>query len=164
MLYKTVYDSPLGPISLVASDKGLRGAWFEGQKYFERGLEEVPSLTSHVHLEKASHLLDKYFAGQEVKLEQLSLDLVGTDFQQRVWACLLAIPTGQTTTYGALAKELQVRSGQAVGGAVGRNPISILVPCHRVLSSTGKLTGYAGGLDRKIWLLRHENPQFEVRT
>ena len=159
MLYKKIYQSPLGPMSLVASEKGLRGAWFEGQKYFERGLEEEPVLADHVHLERARHLLDQYFAGQAVDLAQLQLDLIGTDFQQRVWACLLAIPAGQTTTYGHLARQLQVCSSQAVGGAVGRNPISILVPCHRVLNQKGQLTGYAGGLDKKIWLLQHENPE-----
>lgn len=163
MLYKKIYQSPLGPMSLVASDRGLRGAWFEGQNYFERGLDEAPQLSSHPVLEQASQLLNHYFLGEQVDFSLLPLESVGTIFQQQVWQALQAIPAGQTTTYGQLAKQLGIQSGQAIGGAVGRNPYAIIVPCHRVLGSSGRLTGYAGGLDKKIWLLQHENPEYEVK-
>ncbi|MGU7978176.1 methylated-DNA--[protein]-cysteine S-methyltransferase [Streptococcus suis] len=163
MLYKQIYHSPLGPMSLMASDKGLRGAWFEDQKFFERGLNEKAILAPHPILDQTSLLLDAYFSGQDVDFTGLPLEAIGTKFQEKVWALLKEIPHGQTTSYGQLAQQLDIRSGQAVGGAVGRNPYSVIVPCHRVLDQKGQLTGYAGGLDKKIWLLRHENPQFEVK-
>ncbi|MGQ7656734.1 methylated-DNA--[protein]-cysteine S-methyltransferase [Streptococcus suis] len=163
MLYKQIYHSPLGPMSLIASDKGLRGAWFEDQKFFERGLNEKAILAPHPILDQTSLLLDAYFSGQDVDFTGLPLEAIGTEFQEKVWALLKEIPRGQTTSYGQLAQQLGVCSGQAVGGAVGRNPYSVIVPCHRVLNQKGQLTGYAGGLDKKIWLLRHENPEFEVK-
>ncbi|HFI0254558.1 TPA: methylated-DNA--[protein]-cysteine S-methyltransferase [Streptococcus suis] len=163
MYVKNIYQSPLGPMSLVTSDKGLRGTWFEGQKYFERGLDEKPVLGSHPILNSTRLLLDAYFSGEQVDFSDLPLEPVGTDFQEKVWRLLKEIPHGQTTNYGRLAQQLGLGSGQAVGGAVGRNPYSIIVPCHRVLNQKGQLTGYAGGLDKKIWLLQHENPHFEVK-
>ncbi|HFI0794652.1 TPA: methylated-DNA--[protein]-cysteine S-methyltransferase [Streptococcus suis] len=163
MYVKTIYQSPLGAMSLVAGDKGLRGAWFEGQKYFEAGLNEEVVLGSHPILNSTRLLLDAYFSGEQVDFSDLPLEPVGTDFQEKVWALLKEIPHGQTTSYGQLAQQLGVYSGQAVGGAVGRNPYSIIIPCHRVLNQKGQLTGYAGGLDKKIWLLQHENPYFEVK-
>ncbi|NQO33363.1 methylated-DNA--[protein]-cysteine S-methyltransferase [Streptococcus suis] len=163
MYVKTIYQSPLGPMSLVASDRGLRGAWFEDQKYFERGLNEKAILAPHHILDQTSLLLDAYFLGQDVDFSSLPLEAIGTEFQEKVWALLKEIPHGQTTSYGQLAQQLGLRSGQAVGGAVGCNPYSIIVPCHRVLNQKGQLTGYAGGLDKKIWLLQHENPRFEVK-
>ncbi|MFM0585565.1 methylated-DNA--[protein]-cysteine S-methyltransferase [Streptococcus suis] len=163
MLYKQIYHSPLGPMSLMASDKGLRGAWFEDQKFFERGLNEKAILAPHPILDQTSLLLDAYFSGQDVDFTSLPLEAIGTEFQEKVWALLKEIPHGQTTSYGQLAQQLGLRSGQAVGGAVGRNPYSVIVPCHRVLNQKGQLTGYAGGLDKKIWLLQHENPEFEVK-
>ncbi|HFU4058882.1 TPA: methylated-DNA--[protein]-cysteine S-methyltransferase [Streptococcus suis] len=163
MYVKTIYHSPLGAMSLVASDRGLRGAWFEDQKYFERGLRVEPVLDSHPILEQTSLLLDAYFSGQDVDFSSLTLEAIGTEFQEKVWALLKEIPHGQTTSYGQLSQKLGVCSGQAVGGAVGRNPYSVIVPCHRVLNQKGQLTGYAGGLDKKIWLLQHENPYFEVK-
>ncbi|MCK3942811.1 methylated-DNA--[protein]-cysteine S-methyltransferase [Streptococcus suis] len=163
MYVKNIYQSPLGPMSLVASDRGLRGAWFEGQKYFERGLDEKPVLGSHPILNSTRLLLDAYFSGEQVDFSDLPLEPVGTDFQEKVWRLLKEIPHGQTTNYGRLAQQLGLGSGQAVGGAIGRNPYSIIVPCHRVLNQKGQLTGYAGGLDKKIWLLQHENPHFEVK-
>ncbi|CYU83083.1 methylated DNA-protein cysteine methyltransferase [Streptococcus suis] len=150
-------------MSLVTSDKGLRGAWFEDQKYFERGLNEKAILAPHHILDQTSLLLDAYFSGQDVDFTSLPLEAIGTEFQEKVWALLKEIPHGQTTSYGQLAQQLGLCSGQAVGGAVGRNPYSVIVPCHRVLNQKGQLTGYAGGLDKKIWLLQHENPRFEVK-
>ncbi|MBY5000899.1 methylated-DNA--[protein]-cysteine S-methyltransferase [Streptococcus suis] len=163
MYVKSIYQSPLGSMSLVASDKGLRGVWFEGQKYFEAGLNKEVVLGSHPLLDSTRLLLDAYFSGEQVDFSSLTLEAIGTDFQEKVWALLKEIPHGQTTSYGQLAQQLDIRSGQAVGGAVGRNPYSIIVPCHRVLNQKGQLTGYAGGLDKKIWLLQHENPRFEVK-
>ncbi|MGC4386002.1 methylated-DNA--[protein]-cysteine S-methyltransferase [Streptococcus suis] len=163
MYVKTIYHSPLGPMSLVTSDKGLRGAWFEDQKFFERGLNEKAILAPHPILDQTSLLLDAYFSGQDVDFTGLPLEAIGTEFQEKVWALLKEIPYGQTTSYGQLAQQLGLRSGQAVGGAVGRNPYSVIVPCHRVLNQKGQLIGYAGGLDKKIWLLQHENPRFEVK-
>ncbi|HFI0452977.1 TPA: methylated-DNA--[protein]-cysteine S-methyltransferase [Streptococcus suis] len=163
MYLKTIYQSPLGPMSLVASDRGLRGAWFEGQKYFELGLAESTLLGSHPILDQTILLLDAYFSGEEVDFSSLTLEAIGTEFQEKVWALLKVIPHGQTISYGQLAQQLGLQSGQAIGGAVGRNPYSVIVPCHRVLNQKGQLTGYAGGLDKKIWLLQHENPYFEVK-
>ncbi|HEM5158244.1 TPA: methylated-DNA--[protein]-cysteine S-methyltransferase [Streptococcus suis] len=163
MYVKTIYQSPLGAMSLVAGDKGLRGAWFEDQKFFERGLNEKAILAPHPILDQTILLLDAYFSGEEVDFTSLPLEAIGTEFQEKVWALLKEIPHGQTTSYGQLAQQLDIRSGQAVGGAVGRNPYSIIVPCHCVLNQKGQLTGYAGGLDKKIWLLQHENPRFEVK-
>ncbi|WP_155969880.1 methylated-DNA--[protein]-cysteine S-methyltransferase [Streptococcus ruminantium] len=162
MYYKSIYTSPIGAMSLVASDKGLRGVWFEGQKYFERGLEGQVRIAAHPVLDQVIQLLDAYFSGQIVDFSSLTLECVGTVFQKRVWKILQNIPTGQTITYGQIAKQLDIRSGQAVGGAVGRNPYSIIVPCHRVIGKKGQLTGYAGGVDRKIWLLRHENSTYST--
>lgn len=150
-------------MSLVASDRGLRGAWFEGQKYFELGLAESTLLGSHPILDQTILLLDAYFSGEEVDFSSLTLEAIGTEFQEKVWALLKVIPHGQTISYGQLAQQLGLQSGQAIGGAVGRNPYSVIVPCHRVLNQKGQLTGYAGGLDKKIWLLQHENPYFEVK-
>ncbi|MET3558374.1 methylated-DNA-[protein]-cysteine S-methyltransferase [Streptococcus rupicaprae] len=154
--YKQLYPSPIGDLSLVASDLGLLGVWFIGQAHFERGLTGELVLADHPVLAQTVDWLDRYFAGQEPAPTDLPLAVVGTDFQQRVWAELAKIPYGQTTTYKALADKLNCPSAQAVGGAVGRNPLSIIVPCHRVLGADGSLTGYAGGLDKKIWLLEHE--------
>lgn len=154
--YKIIYHSPLGPLSLVADESGLRGAWFVDQKYFERGLSGQVIEASNPFLEQTAQLLDAYFASQDVDFSSLTLADVGTDFQKRVWTYLSQIPKGQTVTYGQIARDLDVASAQAVGGAVGRNPFSVIIPCHRVLGSQGQMTGYAGGLDKKLWLLNHE--------
>ena len=154
--YKQIYTSPLGEMSLVADETGLIGAWFLKQKYFERGLEKATMPVENDILKRTRLLLDDYFSGKYPDFSGLPLAVVGTDFQQRVWAYLQTIPYGETVTYGQIAKKLGNRSAQAVGGAVGRNPFSIIVPCHRVLGSQGQLTGYAGGLDKKRWLLEHE--------
>lgn len=160
MHYFTTYTSPLGKILLTSDDEGLTHLAFDGQKYFPAltGAQEMPS---HPILISAQRWLDHYFAGENPDFTP-PLHASGSDFQRAVWQLLLAIPYGETTTYGAIAQEiarLQQRSrmsAQAVGGAVGHNPIGIIVPCHRVVGASGSLTGYAGGLDKKIALLKLE--------
>jgi methylated-DNA-[protein]-cysteine S-methyltransferase len=157
------FPSPLGAIWLAASDVGVSGLWFEDQKHLP-DLSDTQQFQSgtHAFMQEALHQLDAYFAAktkQGFQLgKQLPLDLSrGTAFQQSVWQGLLSIPMGDSTSYGALAAHIgKPAAVRAVGSAVGRNPISILVPCHRVLGRDGSLTGYAGGLDRKTALLRLE--------
>lgn len=155
MLFLTHYASPLGPILLAADETGLTGLWFEGQKYFPSfsGVEyqekETPVLT------ETARWLDVYFSGKDPDILP-PLHPQGSPFRQAVWNILLTIPRGQTMTYGEIARRLGVHSAQAVGGAVGHNPISILIPCHRVVGSDGSLTGYAGGVERKARLLQLE--------
>ena len=155
MLFLTHYASPLGPILLAADETGLTGLWFEAQKYFPSfsGVEyqekETPVLTETVRW------LDVYFSGKDPGFLP-PLHPQGSPFRQTVWDILLTIPRGQTMTYGEIARRLGVHSAQAVGGAVGHNPISILIPCHRVVGSDGSLTGYAEGLEIKEYLLELE--------
>ena len=155
MLFLTHYASPLGPILLAADETSLTGLWFEGQKYF-------PSFSGVDYQEKETPVLaetarwlDVYFRGNNPGFLP-PLHPQGSPFRQTVWDILLTIPRGQTMTYGEIARRLGVCCAQAVGGAVGHNPISILIPCHRVVGSDGSLTGYAGGLDRKTRLLQLE--------
>lgn len=161
MQYISRYKSPLGGILLAADEAGLTGLWFEGQKYFARSLDREHEEKELPVLGQAKRWLDIYFSGKEPDFE-LPLHLIGTDFQKQVWKMLCGIPYGQTTTYGTLAERLAAERGiprmsaRAVGGAVGHNGISILVPCHRVVGSGGRLTGYAGGVCRKIELLKLE--------
>ena len=151
--------TPLGPLMLCARDTGLRGAWFVGQRHFPDLQPPAVSALAPTHpvLAQACTQLNEYFAGQRQQFT-LPLDLSrGTPFQQKVWNTLLGIGWGQTAGYGQLAQQLdRSQAARAVGMAVGRNPISIIVPCHRVLGADGSLTGYAGGLDRKQNLLRRE--------
>ena len=160
MLYTTTYRSPLGEILLAGSDEGLTHLAFDGQKYAPQ-LTGAVTMPDHPVLAAARRWLDVYFAGRDPDFMP-PLHPQGTAFQEAVWQLLLKIPYGQTTTYGALAKEIARLPGrarmsaQAVGGAVGRNPIGIIVPCHRVVGASGSLTGYAGGLDKKIALLTLE--------
>lgn len=163
MFYKQLYRSPLGELSLIVDEKTVQGIWFVGQKYFEAGLLEKPMEKETDLLARIIHNLETYFQTGQADFEEFTLADRGTDFQRRVWAYLKGIPAGQTVTYGQIAKDLQVNSAQVIGGAVGRNPWSILVPCHRVLGSQGQLTGYAGGLERKIWLLEHEGVSLDEK-
>ena len=151
------YESPLGKMLLAADDGGLMGAWFYGQRYFARGLEDAEKNVEAGTpvLATALRWLDAYFAGERPGVADVPLAPRGTAFQRRVWDALLAIPYGETRTYGELAAELG-SSSRAVGSAVGRNPISVIIPCHRVLGADGSLTGYAGGLARKQALLELE--------
>lgn len=144
-------------MTLVARDNQLCGVYFDGQKYFMAGFEEMAIAEQETEIFQATRRwLDSYFQGENPDLAHLSLAPQGTPFQKRVWAALAGIPYGTTVTYGQLAKELNCKSAQAIGSAVGKNPLSILVPCHRVLGAKGQLTGYAGGLERKQALLELE--------
>ena len=154
MQYISHYQSPIGSILLAADNVGLTGLWFEGQKYFAQCLDKEHEEKETTLIEKAKEWLDVYFSGKE--------------FQREVWQILCSIPYGHTMTYGEIAKQLAAKRGvqhmsaQAVGGAVGHNEISIIVPCHRVVGTNGSLTGYAGGIDKKIKLLTLENADMSV--
>ncbi len=157
-MYYAEYDSPVGILLLTCSEVGLTGLWMNREAPQEGKGEDHPILLC------AKRWLDTYFRGEETALG-IPLMLEGTMFQKKVWDILLTIPYGETRTYGQIAREVAAAFGkenmsaQAVGQAVGSNPISILVPCHRVVGARGQLTGYAGGLDKKIWLLQHEGQQ-----
>ena len=161
MQYISHYHSPLGDILLAADSAGLTGLWFEGQKYFALYLDKEHEEKELPVFEEAKRWLDIYFSGKNPDF-QVPLHFTGTDFQNEVWEILYAIPYGQTTTYGEIAAQLAKKRGlprmsaQAVGGAVGHNEISIIVPCHRVVGASGRLKGYAGGIEKKIELLRLE--------
>ena len=153
---RTTFNSPLGAMTLAASAQGLCGVWFDGQAH-QPDPQHWEFVPTHPVLQAAATQLAAYFAAQRARFE-LPLDLsLGTPFQQSVWERLRAIPYGVTQSYGDIARYLgQPAASRAVGAAVGRNPLSIIVPCHRVVGSTGALTGYAGGLERKIALLQLE--------
>ena len=161
MMYTLHYDSPLGGILLAADEIGLTGLWFDGEKYFADGLDPEHTAQETLIIREAKRWLDVYFSRQEPNFTP-PLHPIGSPFRQEVWELLLQIPYGQTTTYGALAKQLAEKHGlprmsaQAVGGAVGHNEISIIIPCHRVVGTNGSLTGYAGGIDKKVKLLTLE--------
>ncbi len=150
-MYYGSYRAPIGDILLAWDAEGLTGLWFWRQKYFPRitgALQEIP--------DPVKRWLDLYFSGQEPPFTP-PVHLIGTPFQMQVWQLLQQIPYGKTTTYGTLAKALgKPGASQAVGATVGRNPVSILVPCHRVLGKNYQLTGYAGGLEKKEFLLKLE--------
>ncbi len=156
-------QTPLGWVTLTRSTRGLSGLWFDAQKHHPADLEAVPLAAADPLLERAAQALLAYFKGVALPAQLLSeLDPQGTAFQRSVWQALLAIAPGQIDTYGALARKLgRPRAVRALGAAVGRNPISILIPCHRVLGASGELTGYAGGIDRKTALLRLEGATFK---
>ena len=153
---QTRHDSAMGPIILAASKKQLVGIWFAGQRH-QPDTSRWARDDEHPLLQRVKTEIDEYFAGQRHSFD-LPLDMeCGTAFQQAVWRALLAIPYGSSTSYGALSTAIGRPSAvRALGGAVGRNPFSIVVPCHRVIGSQGSLTGYAGGLDRKTALLQLE--------
>lgn len=158
MIYTQNYMSPLGNILLAADSEGLTGLWFEGQKYFGNGLTESRSFSDSPALSETKRWLDVYFSGKNPDFTP-PLRPAGTPFQKTVWNILLQIPYGETITYGEISRRItggQKMSAQAVGGAVGHNRISVIIPCHRVVGSNGSLTGYAGGIDKKIRLMELE--------
>ena len=155
-LFCKTITTPLGPMLLAANDDGLAGLWFQGQQHHPDASPWQVVATQR-WLDQAAEEVQAYFRGQRRCFETPRCNSWGTPFQRRVWDALVAIPWGTTTTYGMLATQLrQPMAARAVGAAVGRNPWSIMVPCHRVLGTDGSLTGYAGGLDRKQDLLRRE--------
>ncbi len=162
MTFLQHYNSPLGGILLAADEIGLTGLWFDGQKYFARDLPAEHVEQNTPVLSEAKRWLDIYFTGREPDFTP-PLHPIGSVFRQSVWEILLQIPYGQTTTYGEIARQLAAKLGlprmsaQAVGGAVGHNEISIIIPCHRVVGTSGSLTGYAGGIDKKVKLLELEH-------
>ena len=163
----STYQSPLGELLLAADEEGLTGMWFQGQKYFAAGLGEETEPRGLPVFEEAKRWLDLYFQGKQPDFFP-ALHMQGTPFQKLVWELLLQIPYGETITYGELAGQIAAQLGrtsmsaQAVGGAVGHNKISILIPCHRVVGRDQNLTGYAGGLERKKWLLELEKGKHPV--
>lgn len=155
------YASPLGSITLACGGDGLKGLWFDGQRHDRAGLTGGEREGDCDLARRVSAWLDGYFEGIDISAPGFLLAPEGTPYQRAVWRLLMEIPRGQVVTYGQLAARLSVRLGRqtsarAVGGAVGRNPISILIPCHRVVGADGSLTGYAGGVERKARLLRLE--------
>ena len=161
MTYISTYLSPLGPITLASTGDALTGLWIDGQKYDRAKLDKDLVDGEVLVLNEAKRWLDLYFQGNDPGFMP-KLQMKGSDFQMAVWEILRKIPYGQVITYGEIAKQiakdrgLARMSAQAVGGAVGHNPISIIVPCHRVVGSNNSLTGYAGGIDKKISLLKLE--------
>lgn len=160
MDYLASFDSPVGPLTVASDGDALVGLWLDGQKYFEATLGETEERPHLPVLQEARAWLDRYFEGADPGPIS-PVRPRGTAFRQRVWTMLAEIPYGQLTTYGELARRIEEETGvrtsaRAVGGAVGHNPISIILPCHRVVGSTRSLTGYAGGLQKKIALLKLE--------
>ena len=162
MEYSRIYSSPLGILTLTASEAGLTGLYLREPTDRERSAPDTSP-----HLDEAVLWLDHYFAGKGPNPETLTLIPKGSDFQKIIWSLLAKIPCGETRTYGALAREAASlmhkahMSAQAVGGAVGRNPISIIIPCHRCVAAGGKLGGFGWGPDAKKWLLRHEGGSYD---
>jgi methylated-DNA-[protein]-cysteine S-methyltransferase len=156
MRYYDLYDSPQGQMLLVANDAGLSGVYFDGQKYFPEMAKEWQRDARHAPLKQAKRELQEYFAGKRKRF-QVALDPDGTPFQRSVWKAISTVGFGTTITYGELARRAgSPGSARAAGAATGRNPIGIIVPCHRIMGANGALTGYAGGLERKRALLELE--------
>lgn len=163
MLYTATYNSPLGKITLAEKNGKLVGLWFDDQKYFLSGIAEetVPCESREIFV-KVKDWLDRYFGGEAPSADEIDTAPAGSDFRLTVWKILREISYGETVTYGEIAKEAARRLGlgsmsaQAVGNAVGHNPISVIIPCHRVVGANGSLTGYAGGIGKKQFLLRLE--------
>lgn len=164
MIYISYYESPIGKLLLASKNNKLIGLWIEGQKYYLGNLnEELQENNEEEILVKTKKWLDRYFKGEKPQISELELEPIGSEFRKSVWKLLCKIPYGQVITYKKIAENVakimnkKQMSAQAVGGAVGHNPISIIIPCHRVVGTDGSLTGYAGGIDKKIKLLKLEN-------
>lgn len=163
MFYRTNYSSPLGIITLACFNDNIIGLWFENQKYFGGTVSKEMIEKNDLEIFKlAKNWLDRYFAGENPSISEIPLAPIGNEFNQTVWKILCEIPYGEVTTYGEIANKIAKQRGmekmsaQAVGGAVGHNPVSIIIPCHRVVGKNGSLTGYAGGIKTKIKLLELE--------
>lgn len=163
MYYYYTYNFPIGKITIAGNEKNIVGLWIDKQKYYMdilKGKEAQEKETDMIRL--AKKWLDKYFNHEKPQIDELPIELIGSDFRKQIWQMLMKIPYGTVLTYGDLAKQIAKKKGikamsaQAIGGAVGHNPISIIVPCHRVVGANGSLTGYAGGVEIKAMLLAHE--------
>ena len=163
MFYSTTHPSPVGLITLACENGAIAGLWTEGQKYHGDTIPEAMTENDEIPVfDAAKKWLDRYFAGEKPEISELPLAPIGSPFRRGVWDILREIPYGKVITYGDIAKKMAARmnkksmSGQAVGGAVGHNPISIIIPCHRVVGSSGSLTWFSGGIQMKIKLLELE--------
>lgn len=163
MYYKTEYNSPIGKLMIASDGENIVGLWMEGQKYFANAIKNEVIVEEDLPVfKKTKEWLDRYFEGKKPSIDELPLTPIGSPFRQKIWNMLCEIPYGKVITYGDIAKRIakleniESMPSQAVGGAVGHNPISIIIPCHRVVGSGGSLTGYAGGIDKKVRLLEHE--------
>lgn len=164
MIHISYYKSPVGKLLLAEENNQLIGLWMENQKYYASILNQKQFTNEeNAFLIKTKKWLDQYFAGARPNIKNLKIHLIGSEFQKQVWETLINIPYGKSITYNDIAKEIAQKRGikkmsaRAVGKAVGHNPISIIVPCHRVIGSNGNLTGYSGGIERKIELLKLES-------
>ena len=169
-MYYSTYLAPVGEITLASDGKSLCGLWNGEHKYVYKNMERRDNLPI---FDATKSWLDKYYTGEKPSIKELPLAPVGSEFRQAIWKILCEIPYGETVTYGDIAKTMAKKmnikkmAAQAVGGAVGHNPISIIIPCHRVVGTNGSLTGYGGGIQTKIELLKHEGvdmSQFFVPT
>lgn len=163
MVYVSKYKSPVGNISIASKDNKLIGIWIEGQKYFLSSIKEDIKVDENIKiLVKTKIWLDRYFNKEKPNIRELDIAPIGSDFRRNVWKKLIEIPYGEVITYNDIAKKIAKEKGiikmsaQAIGGAVSHNPISIIIPCHRVVGTNGTLTGYAGGIEKKLYLLKHE--------
>lgn len=163
MIYTSNYKSPIGNLLLASKDDKLVGVWMENQKYYLSNFnEEIEQSNNLEVLVNTKKWLNRYFRGEKPNIDELEIELIGTEFRKSVWQILKTIPYGKVITYNDIAKELARQKGikrmsaQAVGGAVAHNPISIIIPCHRVIGTNGSLIGYAGGIKKKEYLLKHE--------
>ena len=161
--YKTTYNCPLGEITLAGDGEYLTGLWLKNQKYFGSTINKHTIKKDNLDIfNYAKKWLDRYFNGKRPNISEIKIAPAGNEFRQRVWQILCEIPYGKTITYGNIAEEIAKERGikrmsaQAIGGAVGHNPIAIIIPCHRVIGANGNITGYAGGIDTKIKLLKLE--------
>ena len=163
MVLASNYVSPIGNLLIVVKNDKLIGLWMEHQKYYKQNIkEEMVISDDNPMIVKTKKWLNRYFSGQNPSMNELNLELIGSDFRKVVWKLLIQIPYGSVTTYQIIAQKLAMIKGikkmsaQAIGGAIGHNPILIIIPCHRVVGTNGSLTGYAGGISKKLYLLKHE--------
>lgn len=169
MIYTSNYKSPIGNLLIASKDNKLIGLWIENQKYYLSNFQEEIELKNDIEvLVNTKKWLDRYFRGERPDLNEIDIHLIGSEFRKSVWEILKKIPYGKVITYNDIAKEIAKQRGiirmsaQAVGGAVGHNPIGIIIPCHRVIGTNGSLTGYAGGIEKKIYLLEHEKVNINI--
>mgnify|MGYP003623245313 CR=1 FL=1 len=168
MIYKMNYQSPIGPLTIASDGRNIVGLWMDGQKYYGGSVDSIMTIREDLPVFQLTRgWLDKYFAGKRPDISDLPLAPNGSEFRKSIWKQLCEIPYGSVVTYGDIAKKLGCKSAQAIGGAVGHNPISVIIPCHRVVGTSGSLTGYAGGMAKKMKLLESEGvdlSKFRVPT